>query len=82
MRDVAEGPIVRYEVPGLWALNFILERALGGGGTRSLLLDPQGKTLAQGILRQSVRVPAALLATIPSENRPRSPAFAAPFSAS
>ena len=82
VRDVAEGPIVRYEVPGLWALNFILERALGGGGTRSLLLDPQGKTLAQGILRQSVRVPAALLATIPSENRPRSPGFAAPFSAS
>lgn len=82
VRDVAGGPIVRYEVPGLWALNFILEQALGGGGTRSLLLDPQGKTLAQGILRQRVRVPAALLATIPPEDRPLSPGFAAPFSAS
>ncbi len=81
VREVSEGPIVRYEVPGLWALNFILERALGGGGTRSLLLDPQGKTLAQGLLRQRVRIPAALLATIPAENRPLSPAFAAPFSA-
>ncbi|MCY4627683.1 MAG: DUF1446 domain-containing protein [Acidobacteria bacterium] len=80
VRDVAEGPVVRYEVPGLWALNFILERALGGGGTRSLLLDPQGKTLAQGLLRQRVRIPAALLATIPPENRPLSPVFAAPFS--
>ena len=82
VRDVAEGPIVRYEVPGLWALNFILERALGGGGTRSLLLDPQGKTLAQGILRRRVRIPAALLSTIPAEDRPLSPTFAAPFSVS
>lgn len=82
MCDVAKGPIIRYEVPGLWALNFILERALGGGGTRSLLLDPQGKTLAQGMLRQRIRIPAALLSTIPAEDRPRSPAFAAPFSAS
>lgn len=82
VRDVARGPIIRYEVPGLWALNFILERALGGGGTRSLLLDPQGKTLAQGILRRRVRIPAALLATIPPEDRPLSPGFAAPCSAS
>ena len=80
VRDVARGPIVRYEVPGLWALNFILERALGGGGTRSLLLDPQGKTLAQGILRRRVRIPAALLSSIPAEDRPLSPTFAAPFS--
>ena len=79
VREVAAGPLTRYEVPGLWALNFILERALGGGGTRSLLLDPQGKTLAQGILRRRVRIPAALLATIPAEDRPRSPVFAAPF---
>ena len=82
VREVAEGPVVRHEVPGLWALNFILERALGGGGTRSLLLDPQGKTLAQGILRRRVRIPAALLSTIPAEDRPLSPTFAAPFSAS
>ena len=78
VREVTDGPVTRYEVPGLWALNFILERALGGGGTRSLLLDPQGKTLAQGLLRQRVRVPAALLSTIPPENRPLSGAFAAP----
>ena len=63
-------------------LNFILERALGGGGTRSLLLDPQGKTLAQGVLRRRVRIPAALLSTIPAEDRPLSPTFAAPFSVS
>ena len=47
-RGVAEGPVTRYELPGLWALNFVLERALGGGGTRSLLLDPQGKDARPG----------------------------------
>lgn len=73
---VAEGPVRRYELPGLLALNFILERALGGGGARSLLLDPQGKTLAQDLLRRSVRIPADLLATIAPEDRAASPAYA------
>ena len=76
-RGVAAGEVRRYEIPGLRALNFVLERALGGGGTRSLLLDPQGKTLAAGLLRRRVRVPTALLDTIAREDRPLSPAFAA-----
>ncbi len=75
-RGVAEGPVTRYELPGLLALNFILERALGGGGTRSLLLDPQGKTLAQDLLRRPVPIPADLLATIAPEDRAASPAYA------
>ena len=75
-RGVAAGEVRRYEIPGLRALNFVLERALGGGGTRSLLLDPQGKTLAAGLLRRRVRVPTALLDTIAREDRPLSPAFA------
>ena len=76
-RGMAAGPVTRFELPGLRALNFVLERALGGGGTRSLLLDPQGKTLAQGLLRRRVRVPAALFDSIAPEDRPLSPAFAA-----
>lgn len=77
-REVAAGPVTRYELPGLQGLNFVLERALGGGGTRSLLLDPQGKTLAQGLLRRRVRIPESLLETIAPEDRPLPPAFAAP----
>ncbi len=73
---VAAGPVKRYELPGLRALNFVFEGALGGGGTRSLLLDPQGKTLAQGLLQRQIRLPAALLDTIAPEDRPVSPAFA------
>ena len=56
--------------PGLWALNFLLEETLGGGGTVSLHLDAQGKTLAQALLRCRVEMPAALLATIGAENQP------------
>ncbi len=73
-RDRTPGPVHRHLVPNLWALNFLLEHALGGGGTRSLRLDAQGKTLAQALLRCEVRVPRRLLATIRPENRrPRRP---------
>jgi hypothetical protein len=65
---IAQGPVERHAVPALWALNFLLESALGGGGTRSLFLDAQGKTLSQALLRCEVEVPPALLATIRTED--------------
>lgn len=68
-RDQVRGPVTRHPVPGLWALNFLLEEALGGGGTVGLGIDPQGKTLAQALLRCPVEVPAALLASIAPEDR-------------
>ena len=34
------GPVTRYEWPGLAGFNFVLERALGGGGVASLRYDP------------------------------------------
>ncbi len=72
-RERAPGPVRRHLVPNLWALNFLLERALGGGGTRSLRLDAQGKTLAQALLRCPVDVPHALLAGIrPADRAARS----------
>ena len=33
---IAKGPVRRYELPKLRALNFVIENALGGGVTRSL----------------------------------------------
>lgn len=42
--------IERFELPGLHALNFVLEGALAGGVTRSLVLDPHGKTLGAQLL--------------------------------
>lgn len=43
--------VVRYELPNLWALNFVLYGALGEGGSRSLRLDAQGKALGQKLLQ-------------------------------
>ena len=66
--DVCHGGVERYAVPNLWALNFLLEGALGGGGTRSLFIDAQGKTLSQALLRCEVEFPVSLLATIHPED--------------
>ena len=51
----------RYEWPGLNGLNFLLERALGGGGIASLRIDPQGKAYAQMLLDFPIPVPAGLI---------------------
>ncbi|MCC6243543.1 MAG: hypothetical protein IT353_11930 [Gemmatimonadaceae bacterium] len=37
------GDVVRFELPNLLALNFLLHGALDGGGTLSLKTDAQGK---------------------------------------
>jgi hypothetical protein len=42
--------VKRYEVPNLSALNFVLDGVLAEGGSRSLRIDAQGKTLGQAIL--------------------------------
>jgi hypothetical protein len=67
-RGIVKGKVVRHEVPNLLALNFLLEKALGGGGTVSLLLDPQGKTLSQALLEMEVEAPARI---VPRERRDR-----------
>lgn len=43
-------PVHRYEMPGIYAVNFVLENCLGGGGVASLRMDPQGKSFGQNIL--------------------------------
>lgn len=55
-RDVARGEVVRYSLPALGALNFVMHNALGGGVTRSLNLDTHGKCLASAILTLDVPV--------------------------
>jgi hypothetical protein len=48
--DIVTGEVTRYELPSLGALNFIMTEALGGGVTRSLALDPHGKSLSSSLL--------------------------------
>lgn len=50
------GKVERYELPNLRALNFVLNNTLGGGGTVSLKLDAQGKTLAAALLRMELEI--------------------------
>ncbi len=47
---VVEGDVVRYELPNIAALNFVMSGALGGGVTRSLALDAHGKSLSSALL--------------------------------
>jgi hypothetical protein len=47
---VVEGEVVRYEMPSIAALNFVMTSALGGGVTRSLALDAHGKSLSSALL--------------------------------
>jgi hypothetical protein len=44
------GEVIRYELPAIQALNFVMHDALGGGVTRSLSLDPHGKCLSSLML--------------------------------
>ena len=58
-------PAVRaYDVPGVHALNFVIDGALPGGINASTRLDPAAKGMAQMLLRFPVPVPAALAASL------------------
>jgi hypothetical protein len=54
--DLVQGAVTRYELPNLGALNFVLEKALDGGGTISLRTDAQGKTYAAALLAMEIEV--------------------------
>lgn len=52
--------IVRYALPNLQALNFVIEDALEGGVNAALALDTHGKTSAFRLLSMEIDVPVAL----------------------
>ena len=52
---VVDGEVVRYELPEIGALNFVLHEALGGGVSRTLRLDNYGKTLSSALLNFEIR---------------------------
>jgi hypothetical protein len=62
-RPLGVGRVIRYDVPNLEALNFVLPHVLGGGGSRSLRIDAQGKTLGMALLELRVAAPPGLLVT-------------------
>jgi hypothetical protein len=54
---ICKGDVERFELPNLNALNFVLHRALDGGGLLSLRTDSQGKTLSSALLRMEIELP-------------------------
>ena len=52
--DIVKGKVVRYELDNLWALNFVMYDALGGGVTRSLAIDKHGKSLSSALLEMEI----------------------------
>jgi hypothetical protein len=57
LAHLVAGTVTRFELPGIHALNFVCEQALGGGGMASLRNDALGKGMAQVLLAMPVRVP-------------------------
>ena len=55
--DFCKGTVRRYDLPKIHAFNFVLTNSLGGGGTTSLRIDPQGKTYAAALMRMKIRIP-------------------------
>lgn len=52
--EICKGEVVRYELTGIKAFNFVLDKTLGGGVTRSLAIDKHGKTLGMALLEMDV----------------------------
>ena len=52
--DIVKGEVVRYTLPNIGALNFVMYNALGGGVTRTLSLDIHGKSLSSAIMNMEV----------------------------
>jgi hypothetical protein len=63
MKHLVFGKVVRYELPGTSAFNFVCTRALGGGGLNSMNMDRQGKCYAQMLLDFPVKVPLSAIST-------------------
>ena len=55
---MVKGSVERFELPNLSALNFLLHESLGGGGTRSLMTDAQGKTFSTALRRMTIDIAA------------------------
>ena len=52
--DIVQGEVVRYTMPSIGALNFVMYKALGGGVTRTLGLDIHGKSLSSALLNMDI----------------------------
>lgn len=74
------GPVERFTLPNLGALNFLLHGALDGGGTLSLKTDAQGKVVSTALLRLELEVPDEVAARLRLPPAPAATASSGPRS--
>ncbi|MBO4235845.1 MAG: hypothetical protein J5928_05370 [Firmicutes bacterium] len=53
-KGMVKGDVVRYELPNIYGLNFVMQAALGGGVTRSLSVDMHGKGFSSYLLDMEI----------------------------
>jgi hypothetical protein len=63
-QELCYGNVRRYTLENMLGFNFLLEQSLGGGGTKTLRIDAQGKTFAQALLRQKAPIPKELIESL------------------
>jgi hypothetical protein len=61
-KHLVHGPVERFHLPGISAINYLLHRALDGGGPASSRIDPLGKGMGQMLLDIELLVPASVAA--------------------
>jgi hypothetical protein len=59
--ETRELDVERYELPRIFALNFVVKGLLGDGVAASLRSDPQAKTLGEYLRAKVVPIPVTLL---------------------
>jgi len=55
--EIVRGDVVRYELDNLQSLEFVMRNALGGGATRTLMMDQTGKAYGPNLLRLVLEIP-------------------------
>ena len=53
-KGMVKGDVVRYELPNICCLNYVMRAALGGGVTRSLSVDMHGKGFSSYLLEMEI----------------------------
>lgn len=61
-KHLVHGPVERFHLPGISAINYLLHQALDGGGPASSRIDPLGKGMGQMLLDIELLVPASVAA--------------------
>lgn len=56
-KGIISGDVVRYEVPNIHALNYVLYGIRPGGVGAALDMDPHGKSLSSALLQLEIELP-------------------------